>query len=589
MWSLPQHCSGRNGRASARIDILAALLVCSLAPPHTLAQQPPEVSTHEGQPAFDLRVQRNEVPVRVVVLDSRGRPVTDLKQSDFRIFDDRKLQTITHFSVETPAPAPAAPAPRPTAPAGSASGTVITIVPPTRFTALFFDDIHIEFSDLVRTRQAAESYVAANLRPGDRVGVFTSSGQNQIGFTADLKKLRDTIEAIRPRPIGEHGIGVCPPISGYQAYMIDREHDPTALQLGQQEALYMCCHHQAPCPQEQDTYIESLASEVMQDLEQSARYPLRGLQDLCRQMAVLPGQRNIVFVSPGFLINTLMYDLEQAIDEALRNNVVIGTLDARGLYAETGLGDASKEAPLLTDQPALVGIQQQYAVATRQADADVLGALAAETGGSYFHNNNDFNEGFRRAGGLPQAYYVIDFAPDDLEPNGRMHHLKVTLADYPDHYTVLARKAYFAPSKAEDAATLASEQIERAVFSTATLEGIRLEVHTGFFKPSAGAAKLTVFTHVDISGVRFEKAGGRNTDKLSIVTALFDQAGSPVAGHEKDVEFHLRDATLARMTGTGFSVKATFDVKPGTYLVRSVARDSVGQQMGAQQEQVEIP
>ena len=62
-----------------------------------------------------------------------------------------------------------------------------------------------------------------------------------------------------------------------------------------------------------------------------------------------------------------------------------------------------------------------------------------------------------------------------------------------------------------------------------------------------------------------------------------------MAGLEKDVDFHLRDATLARMTGTGFSVKATFDVKPGTYLVRSVARDSVGQQMGAQQEQVEIP
>ncbi|HUI43242.1 MAG TPA: VWA domain-containing protein [Terriglobia bacterium] len=583
----------RGNRGSARWTPLLAVLAGALALAPAVPQEPPELTTHDSQPTFQLHVQHNEVMVRVVVRDAQGRPVTNLKQDDFRIFDNRKPQFITHFSLEVPAAPARAPSPPPPstggAPAQAAAPPAITIIPPTRFTALFFDDLHIEFADLVRTRQAAEGYVAANLRAGDRVAVFTSSGQNQIGFTADRQRLRETIEAIHPRPIGEHGAGICPPISDYQAYMISREQDPTALQLAEQDALYMCCNGHAPCAQMNDMYLESLAAELLQDVEQSGRYSLRGLQDLCRQMAVLPGQRSIVFVSPGFLTNTLMYELEEVIDEALRQNVVIGTLDARGLYAETNLGDASQEVPLVTENPSLVGVKRQYVIASRQADADVLASVAEETGGFYFHNNNDFAEGFRRASGLPEAYYVLSFAPSDLEPNGHMHTLKVTLADNPAHYSLLARKAYFAPNKAEDAATLAAEQVERAVFSPAELQAIPLEVHTQFFKPAADTAKLTVFTHVNIHGVRFQKAEGRNADTLTIVTALFDQGGNPVAGLQKNVDFRLRDATLAKMGATGFSVKASFDLRPGTYLVRSVVRDSVGEQIGATSQQVEIP
>jgi hypothetical protein len=60
-----------------------------------------QANSPETAVTFKLRV--NVVEVRVVVRDERGNPVENLKQSDFRLFDDGKPQTITSFTVENAA------------------------------------------------------------------------------------------------------------------------------------------------------------------------------------------------------------------------------------------------------------------------------------------------------------------------------------------------------------------------------------------------------------------------------------------------------------------------------------------------------
>jgi hypothetical protein len=47
---------------------------------------------------FRLRVDVANVPVQVEVLDANGRPVTDLKEDDFSIYEDGRLQQIQSFS-----------------------------------------------------------------------------------------------------------------------------------------------------------------------------------------------------------------------------------------------------------------------------------------------------------------------------------------------------------------------------------------------------------------------------------------------------------------------------------------------------------
>jgi len=47
-------------------------------------------------------VRVNLVLVRVVVRDRQGKIISNLKKEDFQLFDNKKLQAISSFSVETP-------------------------------------------------------------------------------------------------------------------------------------------------------------------------------------------------------------------------------------------------------------------------------------------------------------------------------------------------------------------------------------------------------------------------------------------------------------------------------------------------------
>jgi hypothetical protein len=60
-------------------------------------------------------------------------------------------------------------------------------------------------------------------------------------------------------------------------------------------------------------------------------------------------------------------------------------------------------------------------------------------------------------------------------------------------------------------------------------------------------------------------------------------------GTEKTLEMKLEDATYQKLMQGGLTVKTSFDVKPGKYLVRQVVRDSEGSQMAARNGAVDIP
>src|SRR5579859_4409160 len=58
-----------------------------------------EISQMDSAATFKVRV--NLVQVRVIVRDSSGKPIDNLTRQDFLLYDQRKLQTISNFSVET--------------------------------------------------------------------------------------------------------------------------------------------------------------------------------------------------------------------------------------------------------------------------------------------------------------------------------------------------------------------------------------------------------------------------------------------------------------------------------------------------------
>jgi hypothetical protein len=213
--------------------------------------------------------------------------------------------------------------------------------------------------------------------------------------------------------------------------------------------------------------------------------------------------------------------------------------------------------------------------------------LADGTGGTFFHNNNDLKEGFRRTAAAPEFMYLLGFSPQNLKFDGSYHALKVTVNTR--GMNLQARRGYYAPKHANDPTEDAKEEIRVALFSREEMSDIPVDVHTQFFKSTDKNARLSVLAHVDLKHLRFKKGDGRNRNTLSIVTAVFDRNGLLVSAMQKDVEMRLKDESFDAWVQKGVLMKTSFDVTPGSYVIRLVVRDTEGQTMAARNGVVEIP
>jgi VWFA-related protein len=546
----------------------------------------PEVDTHDTTIPLESRV--NLVPIRVVVRDPQGHVVTNLRKEDFQIFEDGKPQDISHFSIETPTSA-AETFVKPDVPPGGpeVEKSPDGFLPPSRFVGLLFDDIHIVVGDLLRTRVAATQFVDTALSPTDRVAIFTISGQSQTDFTSDRDKLHAALLGLTTRAVGgvsTTGLGQCPPVDYYQADQIQNNHDQQAMMVATQDALACAFQNDPRMLSEAQSLAQSTAAEIYEAGEVETEYSFRRLNEVLRRISALPGQRSLVLLSPGFIYPYREYDLSQIIDRANRANVFINTLDARGLYTPD-LGDIAQP-----DQgsPIAAGPRSMYRTLAQTANSDVLNVLADGTGGLAFRNNNDLTNGLRTIAAAPEVSYLVAFVPHNLKYDGKYHALKVTLTSK-QKVSIQARHGFYAPKHSVSEADAAKQDIEDALFSQEEQHGLPVQLHTQYYKVDSENAKLAVMTHVDISRMRFQRAGDRNHNNLTIVAALFDRDGNIVTGIEKNVEMQLLDTTLQRLSRTGITVKTSFDVKPGDYIVRLVVRDANAAQLSAENGVVQIP
>ena len=568
-------------------------------PPPPPAQQPPappnsdgnasaaEVSSRDTAPTFKVRV--NLVLVRVVVRDTQGNVVTNLRKEDFQLQDNRKLQTITTFSLETPeshAIVPAVAATPTLDAAGPIEAPAVAASPlPQRFVALVFDDTDMLMQDAVSVR-AASTRLFDSLAPSDRVGMYTTSGQLTQEFTSDHAKLKESLLGIVPRPLATiQGFHDCPDINYYEADQIVNYHDSQALGVATEDTIQCAFNGDRTQQAAAQSMAQAQADRVASLGDQQTDYVYRHLEDTMRRLAAMPGQRVMVLVSPGFIVTTNTREGRDLIDRANRSNIVINTIDARGLYTPDLLGDISNPG---AGSGSTAGYKSSYRLQAQFAQSDILGQLADGTGGTFFHNRNDIDQGLRRAVAAPPLSYLLGFSPQNLKVDGRYHTLKVTLASK-QKFTVQTRHGYYAPRTLKDPAEAAKQEIQEAIFSQEEIHDVPVELQTQFFKTDQTQAKLAVLTHVDVKGIHFRKAEGRSNDDLTFATAIFDENGNFVTGGEKIVQMHLLDPTLNRLNHSGFTVKSSFDIKPGTYLVRMVVRDAEGEQMAARNGAVVIP
>ena len=584
------------------VSVLEVLWILLLTPGPTslvAVQQraEPEISTQEKESEFTIQARSNEVPVLVVVRDAQGKEVGGLTKEDFRLFDNGKLQVIGQFSVQLAHPAPttggdqrSSPPAGVTAPAEIPAGAAA----PDRFAALYFDDTYMSFENITRTRDAGRHYLESSVTAADRVGLYTSSGVGNVEFTSDRGKLEDALANLRPHPSGGNEVSECPGITPYEAYLIVDREDPQALTVAKDRVTACMCPPPIPnappalklnpCTFDPQMMAQSKARETWERAQFAQQQTLRGLEELVRRLSALPGQRSIVWISPGFLAMDQSPEVATLIDRALRARVVINAFDSRGLWTLDTF-DATGKGPLSGDTAAM---ETQFAQAAQALLNGVLATAASATGGVFIHDTNDYDGAFRRAGSLPEVAYLLSFSPVDLKSDGKYHSLKVELVN-PRGLLLQARKGYFAPKAAPNSEHQAQSDLQEAVFAREEKNDLGLQIHTQFFVSSPTDADLSVTARVDLHQVQLRREQQRNVGSIRFVTALFDQDGNYLEGKERSVELRLADATLKRLLAGGFASRWHFKVRPGTYSIREVVEDDSSGEIAALNGSVEIP
>jgi VWFA-related protein len=270
--------------------LLALLLIYFVVPASSAgAQQPPppardapEVSSRDVPTTF--KVHSNVVLVRVVVRDSDGKVIRNLKSEDFQLEDNHKVQIISSFSVETPGSH--VPAVKFDTDSGAAPSEGTPVKPaelPLRFITLYFDDLHLSTQDALLSRAAATKLLAA-MQSGDRLAIFTTSGQVEQDFSADHRKLEDALIGIVPRPLTNRSFSDCPPMTLYEAYQIIEVNDPTATQVATADA--MACTND---PRAAAALAQMAAQRELTSGESEMQFSFRNLGSLIARMRSLPG------------------------------------------------------------------------------------------------------------------------------------------------------------------------------------------------------------------------------------------------------------------------------------------------------------
>ena len=158
------------------------------------ARQAPAASPQEpAQPTFRGGVV--VVPVDVRVLDREGKPVTDLKESDFTVFEDGVRQTISHFSTHSFSAITTAPGTKPavrtraTPPIQEQSARIFLIVLGRG-----------RLQDVSNGLDAVIHLVRQRLLPQDQVAVL--AWNRATDFTTDHEKIVAVLERFKKRHEG---------------------------------------------------------------------------------------------------------------------------------------------------------------------------------------------------------------------------------------------------------------------------------------------------------------------------------------------------------------------------------------------------
>lgn len=573
---------------------VAVFLIALLASGQQLAAPPPE----PPPPGTVFTVTSTLIQVDAVVTDSKGHHITDLTPDDFQIFEDEKLQKLTHFSYVQVSPERNAAQPKP-APKG------VTALPPPplaslrpedvrRTIVLMVDDLGLSFEGMAFVRSSLRKFVNQQMQPGDLIAIcHTGAGSGALQqFTIDKRVLLSIIDGLSWNPNGRYGTGTFDPYGKYSAL---------AEQLSG-------TGHGGPTRSG-----DSRSLDVSYDFEQDASSTvgtLGAVNYVVGALRELPGRKSIVLFSEGFeLFNRdglSQYDdaaraFHRLIDRANRSGTVIYTMHASGLQA---LQPDAQDRPNLSQLNPESVMRGLNGITQVGGGRDVvnnrwqqnLEELANQTGGLAYYNGNDLNWGLDRVLEDQKGYYLLGYHPSETTLQGKnrtrdFHRVtvKVTRAGL----RVRSRSGFFGETDDE---TLPKH--------TTPLEQLRATMLSPFQSSAVGVRLTALYAEVPKVGpvvrnlLRINAAdlywdhNADGSDKARVLLVAIANGAADQTLATVGRSFDLRVAPGKMLEAMQDGALYTLDVsvpKRGAYQIHVAVRDQATGKFGSARQFIEIP
>ena len=545
---------GWPSRALAVVLVTVLLLssVCS---------QTPSPSPNSRQADFKFKVATEIVLVNVVARDKQGKPVQDLKKEDFTLLEDGKAQQIASFDYENIDAASASPATGPsqqTLNEPPLSKPILTqkdaeeALNNKRVIVLFFDLTSMQPDEMQRAVDAAKKYVQTKMTAADMIAVVSlgSSLRLDQDFTPDRPRLLRVLNRFTQSEgqgmdngttgdtdiVEENGDAYTPDQSEYNQFNTDRK--------------------------------------------------LQALESVCQVLSRFNQKKSMIYFSSGMTQTGIENEaaLRAAINSAVRANVAIYTMDARGLEAMPPGGSASTGS--LRGTAMYTGAAVQNQLDKNFASQETLVTLAGDTGGKAFLDTNDLGQVFDRVQRDTSVYYVLGYKSNNPLRDGHYRHIQVKVSR--PGINLEFRKGYYAPKdykhfNNEDKERQLADELGAQMSST----DVAVYMAAAYFRVDDSRFYIPVSLVVPGSQIPFTKGGDKDKATLDVMGEVLDELKRPVSSVRETVKLSLDSAQQVQRKNVQYTTG--FILPAGKYHFKFVVRENEGGKIGSFETDFIVP
>jgi VWFA-related protein len=498
------------------------------------------------------------VIVDVTVKDPKtGQTIDNLTEKDFAVFEDGKPQTVAVFEHEKLAMEAEPPEPPPTLDSQlelpEDPKTMITTEGPgkvqyhdKRLLVLFYDFSNMAVPDELRAQDATLKFIDSQMTESDLMSIllFTTTVQVKCDFTANRAQLKSVIENL---PIG------------------DLTDLADAADTGDSN--------------EEDTGAAFVADETEFNIFNTDR-KLAAIEDAVHKLALLPEKKVLVYVTGGLSKTGVdnQAQLEASINAAVKSNVAIYPIDARGLMADPPGGAASKGAS--RGSGIFNGSQYNAQRAGINDSQETLATLAADTGGKVFLDSNDLSLGIVQAQQAFRSYYILGYYTTNTALDGKYR--KITVKLKTDLVAKLDfRQGYYA-NKVWGKFNGADKEmaLQQALSAADPATDLPLALEVDWFRISPTAYYVPVSVRIPGSVIALAAKGAGGETEFDFVGNVMDERKAVVSTFRDYIKVKLDAGDKERLASRNFHYDAGCTLEPGRYRIRMLVRENQSGKMG---------